>query len=1130
MSRPDRERRIVTVLFADLVGFTSLSEELDPEDVSILQDRYFEVVRETVGRHGGSLEKFIGDAAMAVFGGRRAREDDAERAVRAALALANAVQQLGASLGLHAEALQVRVGINTGEVVAHPDAGPAEAMVTGDAVNVAARLQAGAPGGGVLLGETTALAVAEAIEVEDVGPLELKGKAEPVRASLAVGLLPERSRERAMGELRAPTLGRDRELETLDAALASAGSGGRLRWLMVAPPGVGKTRVIDEFAARAGGSSAVLRARLRPDVVAPFQGVAQLIVAALAAAGGDLSAHPLGDPRREAAGEFLLASLEAAGVSQGRALVVRDELLEVAWPSPSGMGAAASDREARLESWLQGLDALAAGRPSVWLVEDVHWTGGDLLAFLDAAVATPGVGRLLLATARPSILEAAPEWCADDPTRGRHLLHLPPLSPSDTRALVAALTGDALPDAVVERVADASDGNPLFVEELLRSWVAVGILRRDGEGWRLDSDVGEVPIPSSVRSIYAAQLDELPPGERLVARRASIAGRRFPVAALGPLEIPDPEPAVEGLLRRALVAGPEQDPFVGETYAYRHALLRDAGYASLARAERARLHVRLARWIEEVSGERWAPVAEVIARHFAAALDAAPLLSDDVAAGLGREQVAGLAATWFERAGEAALDLAAHDAARALYRRALDLTLDEAVLDRARRLERLGAATAFAADMDEGSECLQEAMRLYREAFGSAAGDDARADLAQAYARATHALGDVLGQQLKFHEMVELADAVLAELGQSDGAEVGWVLLLRARARGLIGGAEDDALVWPDIRRAVTIAERAGNRDLELEAGFYNAFLSDDDEGVREQLCKVEGLARELRRWERAAEAIRHRGGLFFPDRPEDVRACAGELRELAETRGLKEQLAWADYQLAEAAFLEGEWDEALQAGLRAVELGERNAYHRATVRTWHVLTAIAAERGERGLLEKARAWYEQRDDSLPDTPYARVSRTQTELAFAGAGLREPFVPDLEYVREGLAEAQVIPSFHYAVDAIVEAWLRAGDTASARGGLETFATAVERAPSRFAQGHVAFLGARVRSAAGAADAVVEPAREALALFREVGAAWWVLRVILALEEVDAAGAEELATAAVLHNRMLGSPTGPEPTG
>ncbi|HUG36713.1 MAG TPA: adenylate/guanylate cyclase domain-containing protein, partial [Candidatus Limnocylindrales bacterium] len=267
------ERRIVSVLFADLVGFTSLSERLDAEDIATLQDAYFASVRETIERHGGVLEKFIGDAAMAVFGTPQTRDDDAERAVRAGLALIGAVEQVGARLALEPGELQLRVGINSGEVV-HATDGPDAGRVTGDTVNTAARLQAAAEPPGVQIGELTALAVRGSIELTEMGELNLKGKAEPVRAWQAHAVRPEPSRDAALGDLRAPILGRDEELARLEAMRSG-------RITIIAPPGVGKSRLVAELAGRAAtGGARVLRARARPQAGGPYEVIAQLLAAA----------------------------------------------------------------------------------------------------------------------------------------------------------------------------------------------------------------------------------------------------------------------------------------------------------------------------------------------------------------------------------------------------------------------------------------------------------------------------------------------------------------------------------------------------------------------------------------------------------------------------------------------------------------------------------------------------------------------------------------------------------------------------------------------------------------------------------------------------------------------------------
>ena len=516
------ERRIVSVLFADLVSFTTLSERLDAEDVATIQDAYFTVVRETIGRYGGEVEKFIGDAVMAVFGVPRAREDDAERAVRTGLALVAAVDQLGARLALDDGGLRLRVGVNTGEVV-HATGGPDAGRVTGDTVNTAARLQTAAAPGAVLVGEETALAVADAVVLEAITPLELKGKTRPVAAWRATGIRPQRSRELAMGSLRAPTIGRDRELALLTARLdAVREQGGTERRLVVAPPGVGKTRLVDELARRVEADPRpplIRRLRLRPEA-SGFEALAPLAAAAIAGTGD------------------LITRLTAAGLANARAAVVAGELRDLA-----GAGAAAAtasseprpqapDRAARFGAWLDGLDALAADRAEVWIVEDVHWAGPDVVAFLDEAVArSPRGGRLIVATARPSFADGAAAWADEDATGDRRSFGLATLDGRDASALVHELVGDALPDLLVARIAERSDGNCLFIEELLRSWVGTGALVPGTGGWTLTIDPDDAALPSTVQTIYAAPAGR--PPDRRPHGSSSRVGRRTPFSPSG---------------------------------------------------------------------------------------------------------------------------------------------------------------------------------------------------------------------------------------------------------------------------------------------------------------------------------------------------------------------------------------------------------------------------------------------------------------------------------------------------------------------------------------------------------------------------------------------------------------------
>ena len=459
---------------------------------------------------------------------------------------------------------------------------------------------------------------------------------------------------------------------------------------------------------------------------------------------------------------------------------------------------------------------LQAEKTQLWLVEDIHWAGGDILAFLDLAGSRAAErGRLVVATARPALLEEPSDWGVDKPDQGKRVLRLETLAATDARDLVDRLVGTALPTDLVERIVERSDGNCLFIEELLRTWVSVGTLvpADDGDaaaGWRLDVPEDEVALPNSVQQIYAGQLDDLPADARRLARRASVCGRRFATGALEPLGVDGA--GLEQLLRRELVVGPVTEPILGDGFSFRHALLRDAGYASLARAERARLHVRLARWLERASGPRSAEVAEQIATHYSAALESAPALSPTLDEDLDRAQARSLAAQWYERAGDAALALCAHDAARQLYRRSISIGNDATTLDLARRWERLADATAFSADMTEGAQAYERSVGLYSAALGR----ERSATAIEGLGRATYGLADVWYQQLRFAEARDLADRTLNDLPDADLASR--VRLLVARGKSSLGADGPSALAGNDLKKAVDLAGQTSDPHLRLLA------------------------------------------------------------------------------------------------------------------------------------------------------------------------------------------------------------------------------------------------------------------------------------------------------------------------
>ncbi len=1053
------ERRIVTVLFADLVGFTPLSERLDAEDVATIQDAYFASVRETIERYGGTLEKFIGDAAMAVFGAPRARDDDAERAVRAGMALIGAVEQLAARLGLAPGELQLRVGVNSGEVV-HAMAGPDEGRVTGDTVNTSARLQAAADPNTVLLGELTALAVREAIDLVDVGGITLKGKAEPVRASRAVAVRPEPSRDAALGDLRAPILGRGEEL----ARLESQGSG---RVTIIAPPGVGKSRLVAELAARAEAAGRrVLRARVRPQSSSPYESVGQLLVAAgaetrLTVALGDLP------PERRGTVEGEVNTLLGAAATDDAASA-RD---------------VSAEREVRFAAWSEALLALTAPDPAVWIIEDVHWAGGDLLSFLDHPRSE---SLLILCTARPSVLDSAADWVAAGAQ-----LELSTLPTTDAGDLVRALVGDALPHDLVAAIAERSDGNPLFIEELLRTWISVGTLLHEESTWTLALDPGQVTLPATVQGIYSAQLDDLPPDARLVARHASVAGRRFADAAFVPLELAGHREGLEVLRRRAFVAGPQFDAMSGDVYAYRHALLRDAGYASLARVERARLHAALARWLEQTAGDQAGAVAQLVAEHYADAAESVPAIG--ATDGLVRESLAASAAEWFERAAEASLALAAPDAAIRLLHRSIELTAD-APVDLARRRLRRGEVLADSAELDLAIDDMTAACDALAASL---------ADSAVLYAEAAYHLGLAYMQQVRFPEAEALTLEALDLLTDADHA-AGTARLMALHAWAVAAQGRDEG-AGDEARRAREIGASIEDPVLEIDLLEHYAATIDEldmpSEGVWDELHQ---RALAAGRWRQAAIAGRVRALLLTDTDPRAALTLHDESAELAKAHGLTEQQGWADLGRAETRLVTGDWDGALEAGERAIALGERYAYERLVFRTWMVVLPMLAARGDPSWLARHEAWWGGAISHFPATasPYGVTLNAATALWKARARGEDP--------GDGALPTEtppfVNPHFVAAREIIAEAFLARGDLAGARA----LAGAIpDKDWTTLMLASQALIGAWVASAEGDRDRAEALATTAAGQARTIGATWWLARALAVIgpsEELDSLNA------------------------
>ena len=603
------ERRIVTTLFCDLVGFTALTERNDPEVVDAVLRRYYAAARRVVESYGGTVEKFVGDAVVAVFGVPTLHEDDPERAVRAGLRM---VDEVDALPGVDGEPLEVRVGVNTGEALVSLAVDPAsgEGFLTGDAVNVAARLQGAAPPMAVAVGEATHAATQNVFSFEACHPIALKGKREPLRAWLATAPL-----ARTGAELRSFTtsfIGREDELAALDALLAEAELGRRVRLgLIVGEPGIGKSRLLAEFAGRVDARPALVT--WRQGRCLPF--------------GSEVTFWALSEIVKGYAG-----ILESDGLARTEARLEtvlpdgdeRDRVCARLRPL-LGLAADEASREENFAVWRAFLEGRAAG-PTVLVIEDLHWADPGMLAFMDfLAESSAEVPLLVLTTARHEVLEltAAGAGFVTAATR----IPLGPLSGDETAQLVLSRLGaKSLPVKLQAALLDRSGGNPLFAEELVRLLEDRDLLVNHGGQTALREGT-QLPMPDSIGALIAARLDLLSPERKALLADASVVGRTFWVGAVAAIAAAEAGHVYEGLIElvaKELVRPVRGSSIEGETeFVFVHALVRDVAYAQLTRADRATRHAAFGRWLEERTSGRTEDLAEVLAYHYGTALELA---------------------------------------------------------------------------------------------------------------------------------------------------------------------------------------------------------------------------------------------------------------------------------------------------------------------------------------------------------------------------------------------------------------------------------------------------------------------------------------------------------------------------
>jgi class 3 adenylate cyclase/tetratricopeptide (TPR) repeat protein len=682
-------RKTVTVLFCDLVGSTAMGEQLDPETLRSLLSRSFDRVSAIVESHGGVVEKFIGDAAMAVFGIPRVHEDDALRAVRAAAEIRDALQAVAAVGG--GATVAWRTGIATGEVVAG-DAGAGSRLVTGDAVNVAARLQQTAQPGEILITAETHQLVRDAVDVEPLGEVTVKGRQVPIETFRLVDV--DRSAAGHERRLDSPMVGRERPRRLLDEAFAEARDE-RLCHLftILGSAGVGKTRLVNEFVTSLGDSARVVHGRC----LSYGEGITYWPVAEIVRAATVIGQTPGGDPAADLA---RIAAVLGENPDRDRIAERVGEAIGLTRGQP-----VPDETPWAIRTFLE---ALAADRPLVVVLEDLQWAQPLLLDLVEhIADWSRDAPILLIVLARQELLEVRPAWGGGK--RSATIISLEPLNADETAQLIDNLLGQAhLPETIFDRIRSAAEGNPLFVEELLEMLIDDGALARTNGDWTASRDLASLAVPPTIQALLSARLDGLAGPDRAVLERGSVEGTVFhrdAVAALAPEALRESVgSSLLTLTRREFVA-PDRAELTGrEAFRFRHQLIRDAAYQAIAKQSRSELHERFADWLESSLGERLDEYRPILAYHLEQAARYRRELdtTDPSLSSLAHRAAGQLAA-----AGEGALDRGDFNASANLLGRAIALLdpLDPQAL--AMRLT-LGEALAWEGEIRSMDTFLQE--------------------------------------------------------------------------------------------------------------------------------------------------------------------------------------------------------------------------------------------------------------------------------------------------------------------------------------------------------------------------------------------------------------------------------------
>ncbi len=882
-SAPVSERRWVSVLFCDLVGFTAMSEAKDAEEIRELLSSYFDVARTIVERYGGVVEKFIGDAVMAVWGVPSANEDDAERAVRAGLDLVSAIARLGQEVGL--STLVARAGVLSGEAVVNLEA-VGQGMVAGDLVNTASRLQSAAESGRVLVGEATYLAARDAIVFEDAGELALKGKAEPVHAWRALRVSAQRKGAGKTEAIEPPFVGRSEELRLLTELLHGAAREKTVRFASVTGvAGIGKSRLAWELLKHVDG--------LADDVYwhhgrspAYGEGVTFFALAEMVRMRAGIAE---GEDEKEARRKLTACVEElVADESERRWIEPRLAHLLALGQAPVG------DHQELMSAWRTFFERIAERGPVVMVFEDLHWADAGLLDYVESVAEWSRSSPIFVLTlARPELRERRPTW--GTAIRNFASLHLDALDDTAMGELVTGLVPELLPRAV-DQLVERAEGIPLYAVETVRALSDRGILERSGDVYEVTGEVVDVELPDTLHALISSRLDGLGDTVRPLVLAAAVLGKTFTLASLSAVS-GNGEAALSPLLLDLVhreILGLDADPRSPERgqYGFLQAVVREVAYSTLSRPDRRTRHLAAAHHFESLKDDE---LAGVVASHYLEAHRASR-------PGPEADAVAAKARDWLGQACSRARSLGSSEEALSYVGEALGIALPGP--ERAGLLELAGETALDATEHERALGYLEEAVASYDE-LGDQVGSG----------RATAVLARALRDLGRNADAIGRAEEAFVRLGEVQGAAADAARVLLAHRLSICcqsSGAVSAALEWAE--KALTFAERLDDPELLARALDVRA-ASLFDLGRHREAVLLAGCELEVAM---AAGSLRQQcyaknlESLFLQDDdPSRALAASLEAAEVARRAGLRGSELVTLLNSAEMAIFIGDWETA---------------------------------------------------------------------------------------------------------------------------------------------------------------------------------------------------------------------------